>query len=196
MTQKISPRGISKWLLRSTRGPAPPFRCARLLIIRQAVPALKTAEPICPTVSATYAAAQCCPGSCRPAALLQVIALFPVRRDFLQDGQVRFRIAVLQEFLHADRREGCPTAPSARSSASLMGVPPVTHPPQENPMTIDATAPIAIPCGRRVRDSPCRIEGTCMAFGLSFMLCSKSSRVQAHRFGVDMVIRPRISVYG
>jgi len=34
-------------------------------------------------------------------------------------------------------------------------------------MTIDATAPIAIPWRRRVRDSPRRIEGTCMAFGLS-----------------------------
>ena len=42
-----------------------------------------------------------------PAALLQVIALFPSRRDLLQDCQIRFRIAVLQEVLHADRREGC-----------------------------------------------------------------------------------------
>src|SRR5271166_3134968 len=40
---------------------------------------------------------------CRPAALLQVIALFPGRRDLLQDCQVRFRIAVLQEFLHTDQ---------------------------------------------------------------------------------------------
>ena len=47
------------------------------------------------------------PRPCRPAALLQVIALFPSRRDLLQNCQVRFRIAVLQEFLHADRREGC-----------------------------------------------------------------------------------------
>jgi len=47
------------------------------------------------------------PRPCCPAALLQVITLFPVRRDLLQDCQVRFRIAVLQEFLHADRREGC-----------------------------------------------------------------------------------------
>src|SRR5438046_2341003 len=56
------------------------------------------------------------------------------------------------------------TAVLARSSASLMALPPVIQPPQENPITIDATAPIAIPCRRRVRDSPRRIEGTCMAF--------------------------------
>jgi len=31
-------------------------------------------------------------------------------------------------------------------------------------MTIDATAPIAIPCRRRFSDSPWRIEGTCMVF--------------------------------
>jgi hypothetical protein len=30
-----------------------------------------------------------------------------VRRDLLQDCQVRFRVTVLQEFLHTDRREGC-----------------------------------------------------------------------------------------
>ena len=56
------------------------------------------------------------------------------------------------------------TAVSARSAASPLAVLPVTQPPQENPMTIDATAPIAIPCRRRVRDSPFRIEGTCMAW--------------------------------
>jgi Glycosyltransferase family 20 len=39
--------------------------------------------------------------------LLHVFALFPVRRDLFYDCQVRLRIAVLQEFLHADRREGC-----------------------------------------------------------------------------------------
>jgi hypothetical protein len=48
----------------------------------------------------------CDPWSCRPAALLQVLALFPVRRDQLQGGQIRFRIAVLQEFLHIAWREG------------------------------------------------------------------------------------------
>jgi len=51
------------------------------------------------------------------------------------------------------------TAVLACSAASLLAVAPVTHPPQENPMTIDATAPIAIPCRRRVRDSPWRIDG-------------------------------------
>jgi hypothetical protein len=52
----------------------------------------------------------------RPATLLQVITLFPARRDLLQDCQVRFRIAVLQKFLHADRKlvgsaAGHPAAP-------------------------------------------------------------------------------------
>ena len=37
------------------------------------------------------------------------------------------------------------TAVSARSAASLLAVPPVTQPLHENPMTMDATAPIAIP---------------------------------------------------
>ena len=45
------------------------------------------------------------PRRCRPAALLQVLALLPIRRDLLQGYQVRFCVAVLQEFLHADRRE-------------------------------------------------------------------------------------------
>ena len=43
----------------------------------------------------------------RPAALLQVIASSHARGHLLQDCQVRFRIAVLQEFLYADRRESC-----------------------------------------------------------------------------------------
>jgi hypothetical protein len=34
------------------------------------------------------------------------LALFPVRRNLLQDREVRFGIAVLQKFLHADWREG------------------------------------------------------------------------------------------
>ena len=42
-----------------------------------------------------------------PATLHHVVALFPERGDLLQGGQIRFRIAVLQKFLHADRREGC-----------------------------------------------------------------------------------------
>jgi hypothetical protein len=40
----------------------------------------------------------------------------------------------------------------------------VTDAPREAEAEIDATAPIAIPCRRRVRDSPRRIDGTCMAF--------------------------------
>ena len=42
------------------------------------------------------------------------------------------------------------TAVSARSAASLSAVPPVIQPPQENPTTIDATAPMAAPCSRRL----------------------------------------------
>jgi hypothetical protein len=45
------------------------------------------------------------PGPCRPAALLQVIALLPITRYLLQECEVRFRVAVLQEPLHAERRE-------------------------------------------------------------------------------------------
>jgi hypothetical protein len=47
-----------------------------------------------------------CAGRCRPAALLQIIALLPVRGNLLQGRQVGFRVAILQEFLHADRRKG------------------------------------------------------------------------------------------
>jgi hypothetical protein len=49
-------------------------------------------------------------------------------------------------------------------AAMVLAVPPVTHPPQENPMIRVATTPRAVPCSRRVRDSPCRIDGTSMAF--------------------------------
>ncbi len=42
----------------------------------------------------------------RPAALLQVFPLLPIRRNLLQDCQIRLRITALQEFLHADRRQG------------------------------------------------------------------------------------------
>jgi hypothetical protein len=45
------------------------------------------------------------PWARRPAALLYILALFPVRRDLLQRHQVFFRIASLQEFRHTDRRE-------------------------------------------------------------------------------------------
>ena len=51
------------------------------------------------------------------------------------------------------------TAVSARAAASLLALPPVIQPPQENPMTTDATAPTAIPCSRRVLDSPRRHFG-------------------------------------
>jgi hypothetical protein len=104
------------------------------------------------------------PGRCCPAALFQVIAPFPAGRDLLQGCQVRFRIAVLQEFLHADRRERCHDSGIGPLGRNLVGSATGYQPPQENPMTMDATAPIAIPCRRRVRDSPRRIDGTCMVY--------------------------------
>src|ERR1043166_1036076 len=45
----------------------------------------------------------------------------------------------------------------------LLAVPPVTQPPQTNPIVIAATAPKAIPWSKRVRASPCRIAGIRMA---------------------------------
>src|SRR5437667_1624950 len=45
--------------------------------------------------------------ACRPAALLDEIALLPARRDFSQRREVRDRVAALREFLHTDRREDC-----------------------------------------------------------------------------------------
>ncbi|SRR6266540_728887 len=45
--------------------------------------------------------------ACRPATLLDEIALLPARRDFSQRRQVRNRFAALREFLHTDRREDC-----------------------------------------------------------------------------------------
>src|ERR1700722_14390423 len=54
------------------------------------------------------------------------------------------------------------TAVLACSAASLLAVALVTHPPHETPTAIEATAPIAIPCRRRVRDSARSIDGTCM----------------------------------
>jgi hypothetical protein len=128
------------------------------------------------------------PGRCCPAALFQVIALFPARGDLLQGCQVRFRIAVLQEFLHADRRERCHDSgigPLGRKLVSSAAGHPAAH---ENPMTIDATAPIAIPCRRRVRDSPRRIDGTCMAFSLSMRrTCAARPHAQLRR---RMLITP------
>jgi hypothetical protein len=49
-------------------------------------------------------------------------------------------------------------------AAMALAVPPVTDPPQENPMIRVATTPKAIPCSRRARDSPCRIDGISRAF--------------------------------
>src|ERR1700751_1545790 len=46
-------------------------------------------------------------GWCRPATLLHVLALFPIRGDLLKGCQVRFCVAVMLELLHADRHEGC-----------------------------------------------------------------------------------------
>ena len=55
-----------------------------------------------------------------------------------------------------------PTLVSA-VTAMVLAVPPVTH-PQENPTTKVAITPRAIPCSRRVRDSPCGIDGISMTF--------------------------------
>ena len=51
---------------------------------------------------------------------------------------------------HADGVRAATTAVSARAAASLLALPPIIQPPQENPMTTDATAPTAIPCSKRV----------------------------------------------
>src|SRR5258705_12820791 len=50
------------------------------------------------------------------------------------------------------------------SATTLMvrAVPPVTQPPQINPIVIAATAPKAIPWRKRVRDSPCKMAGILM----------------------------------
>src|ERR1700741_3559918 len=48
----------------------------------------------------------------------------------------------------------------------LLAVPPVTQPPQINPIVIAATAPKAIPWRKRVRASPCKISGIHMAGSL------------------------------
>jgi hypothetical protein len=84
------------------------------------------------------------------------------------------------------------TALLTRSSASLIAVPPVIQPPQENPITIDATAPIAIPCSRRVRDSPRRIEGICMAFAFSIrgVCAARASAAAAERNAIGVLLCP------
>src|SRR5437660_12606780 len=49
------------------------------------------------------------------------------------------------------------------AEAILLALVSVTHPPHENPIIRVATAPMAIPCSRRVPDCPCRIDGTSIA---------------------------------
>ena len=132
---------------------------------------------------------------CRPAALLQVLALFPVRRDLCRTARFAFASLFCRNFSTQIGVRAAKTAVLARSSAILLAVPPVTQPPQENPITIDATAPIAIPCRRRVRDSPCRIEGTCMAFGLSIRgMCA--ARASATTSSVLNAAEPNATVFG
>jgi hypothetical protein len=79
------------------------------------------------------------------------------------------------------------TAALAWSAANLLPVPPVTHPPQENPITIDATAPITIPCRRRVSDSPKKIDGTRITF-----VPSIKARRTGSRWRLDLHIRRSI----
>ena len=110
-------------------------------------------------------------GPCRPAALLQVLTLLPVGSDFSQGRQIFLRIAVCMNFSTQIGVRTVTTAAPAWSAASW-GC--------ENPMTIDATAPITIPCIRRVRDLPRRIDGTCMAFIPSIRV-SRTQRVPQRR---------------
>ena len=125
------------------------------------------------------------PRPCRPAALLQVIALLPVGSDISQGSQVCLRIAVLHELLHTDRREDFHDCGASLLSRKFVGGC-VTHPPKENPMTIDATAPIAIPCRRRVRNSPWRIDGTCVVLSPSIRGCAaRFLNVGASHWGVS-----------
>src|ERR1700748_1768346 len=60
------------------------------------------------------------------------------------------------------------------SALMALAVPPVTQPPQINPIAIVATAPKAIPCRTRVRASPCKISGTLIVF--SFVCLDKRVR--------------------
>ena len=50
----------------------------------------------------------------------------------MQDCQVRFRVTVLQEFLHTDRREGCHDG----------GISPLIRAAPRKPDAIDAMAPV------------------------------------------------------
>ena len=121
------------------------------------------------------------PRPCRPTALLQVLALLPVGRDFSQGCQICLRIPVLQELLHADRREDCHDCGASLVSRKFVGGS-AGHPTApENPMTIDATAPIAILVGDEFRDLPRKIDGTCMAFGLSIKVAHRTQRARQLR---------------
>src|ERR1700758_2657620 len=72
------------------------------------------------------------------------------------------------------------------SAVALMSlaVPPVTHPPQINPIAIVPTAPKAIPWRKRVRASPCKIAGTLMMF--SFVCINK----RAHNAQTSFAFTP------
>src|ERR1044071_328398 len=52
----------------------------------------------------------------------------------------------------------------------LLAVPPVTQPPQTNPIVIAATAPKAIPWRKRLRASPCKMSGILM---MIFLFCAR-----------------------
>src|ERR1700738_3135064 len=66
------------------------------------------------------------------------------------------------------------------AEAIFLAVLPVTHPPQENPITKVARTPIAIPCSRRERDSPDRIDGTCMASAFRSEGARRRQRTDRH----------------
>src|SRR5579871_314638 len=52
--------------------------------------------------------------------------------------------------------------PSSAVAAIVRAVPPVTQPPQINPIAIVVTTPKAIPWRKRVRASPCKTDGIFM----------------------------------
>src|SRR6185503_2682205 len=67
----------------------------------------------------------------------------------------------------------------------VLAVPPVTQPPQINPIVIAATAPKAIPWRKRVRASPCKIAGILMAG--SFVGAHKRIRSRRRRLHPRLV---------
>ena len=95
------------------------------------------------------------PRLCRRAALLHVFALFPGRRALFYDCQVRLRIAVLQEFLHADRRKGCHDGGISPLSRKSIGCA-ASHP----------AAPRKPDNYRRDRASGCALQQTAQAIFL------------------------------